>query len=59
MLDVIEELTKTLGKKMPKVEIVKLAKMRGLKDFDIEKMLNELKNSGDLFESSPGILEKI
>jgi len=59
MLDVIEELTKTLGKKMPKVEIIKLAKMRGLKDFDIEKMLNELKNSGDLFESSPGILEKI
>ncbi|HLC39499.1 MAG TPA: minichromosome maintenance protein MCM [archaeon] len=59
MLDVIEELTKTLGKKMPKMEIIKLAKMRGLKDFDIEKMLNELKNTGDMFESSPGILEKI
>jgi len=59
MLDVIEELTKALGKKMPKVEIIKLAKMRGLKDYDIEKMLNELKNTGDLFESSPGILEKI
>jgi len=59
MLDVIDELTTTLGKKMPKQEIVKLAKTRGLKDFDIEKMLNELKNKGDLFESSPGILEKI
>ena len=59
MLDVIEELTKTLGKKMPRQEIMKLAKNRGLNEFDVEKMLSELKNKGDLFESSPGILEKI
>ncbi len=59
MLDVIEELVNTLGKNIPKEEIVKLAKSRGLKEYDIEKILNELKNKGDLFEPRPGIYQKM
>ncbi|MCS7106002.1 MAG: minichromosome maintenance protein MCM, partial [Candidatus Aenigmarchaeota archaeon] len=59
LLEVIEELTNTLGKNIPKEEIVKLAKSRGLKEFDIEKMLNELKSNGTLFEPRPGILQKM
>ncbi|MDI6798967.1 MAG: LAGLIDADG family homing endonuclease [Candidatus Aenigmarchaeota archaeon] len=59
MLDVIEELTKTIGKNVPKEDIVKLAKSRGLREFDIEKMLNELKNIGTLFEPRPGIFQKM
>jgi len=59
LLDVIEELTSTLGKNIPKEDIVKMAKSRGLKEFDIEKMLNELKSNGTLFEPRPGILQKM
>jgi replicative DNA helicase Mcm len=59
LLDTIEELFNNVGKNIPKEEIVKLAKSKGLKEFDIEKMLNELKNTGDLFEPKPGILQKM
>ena len=59
LLDTIEELFNTVGKNIPKEEIVKLAKSKGLKEFDIEKMLSELKNTGDLFEPKPGILQKM
>ncbi|MGC8812442.1 MAG: minichromosome maintenance protein MCM [Candidatus Aenigmatarchaeota archaeon] len=59
LLDIIEELTNTLGKNIPKEDIVKMAKSKGLKEFDIEKMLNELKSNGTLFEPRPGILQKM
>jgi MoxR-like ATPase len=59
LLNTIEELFNTVGKNIPKEEIVKLAKSKGLKEFDIEKMLTELKNTGDLFEPKPGILQKM
>jgi len=59
LLNTIEELFNTVGKNIPKEEIIKLAKSKGLKEFDIEKMLNELKNTGDLFEPKPGILQKM
>jgi len=59
MLDVIDELTISLGKNIPKEEILKLAKSKGLKEFDIEKMLDELKNTGMLFEPRPNVLQKM
>jgi replicative DNA helicase Mcm len=59
LLNTIEELFNTVGKNIPKEEIIKLAKSKGLKEFDIEKMLTELKNTGDLFEPKPGILQKM
>ncbi|MEM7825589.1 MAG: LAGLIDADG family homing endonuclease [Candidatus Aenigmatarchaeota archaeon] len=59
LIEVIEELTNTIGKNIPKEDIIKMAKSKGLKEFDIEKMLNELKNNGTLFEPRPGILQKM
>jgi replicative DNA helicase Mcm len=59
LLDVIENLVNNVGKNIPKEEIIRQAKAQGLKEFDIEKMLNELKNTGDLFEPKPGILQKM
>ena len=59
ILDVIEELAKTMGKSIPKEDIFNLAKSKGLKEFDVEKILNELKNKGDLLEPRPGILQKM
>ena len=59
VLDIIEELTKSMGRTIPKEEVVKLATSRGLKEFDVEKILNELKNKGDLFEPKTGLLQKM
>jgi replicative DNA helicase Mcm len=59
VLDSIDELEKVHGKSIPKEEIVKRAKEQGVDAFSIEKILNELKNKGDLFEPSPGKLQKM
>jgi replicative DNA helicase Mcm len=59
VLDVIDELEKALGKNIPKEEIVRRAKEQGVDAFSIEKILNELKNKGDLFEPKPGVLQKM
>lgn len=59
MLDLIEELSISIGKNIPKEEIFKLAKTRGIKDYDIEKMLIQLKNVGSLFEPKPGFYQKM
>ena len=59
ILDVIDELEKALGKNIPKEEIVKRAKEQGVDAFSIEKILNELKNKGDLFEPRQGILQRM
>ena len=59
VLDVIDELEKALGKNIPKEEIVRRAKEQGVDAFSIEKILNELKNKGDIFEPKSGILQKM
>ncbi|MEM5766034.1 MAG: LAGLIDADG family homing endonuclease [Candidatus Aenigmatarchaeota archaeon] len=59
VLDIIEELSKTMGNTIPKEDILRIAKDKGLKEFDVEKILNELKNKGDLFEPKVGILQKM
>jgi replicative DNA helicase Mcm len=59
VLDIIEELTKTMGNTIPKEDLIKAAKDRGLKEFDVEKILNELKNKGDIFEPKVGFLQKM
>jgi replicative DNA helicase Mcm len=59
VLDIIEELTKSMGNMIPKEDVIKAAKDKGLKEFDVEKILNELKNKGDLFEPKVGFLQKM
>ncbi|MEM5870278.1 MAG: AAA family ATPase, partial [Candidatus Aenigmatarchaeota archaeon] len=59
VLDVIEELAKSMGKNIPKDDVIKMATMRGLKEYEVEKIINELKNKGDLFEPKIGILQKM
>ena len=59
MLDVVEELSTSIGKIIPKEEIFRLTKTLGLKDYDIEKMLIQLKNVGTLFEPKPGFYQKM
>jgi replicative DNA helicase Mcm len=59
VLDVIDELEKAIGKNIPKEEIVRRAKEQGVDAFSIEKILNELKNKGDLFEPRSGVLQKM
>ncbi|MFH0711143.1 MAG: minichromosome maintenance protein MCM [Candidatus Aenigmatarchaeota archaeon] len=59
MLDLIDELMSTFGKNIPKEELLRIAKERGFKEYDVEKMLIELKRNGTLFEPSPGIYQKM
>jgi len=59
VLDIIEELTVSLGKNVPKDEIVKRARDQGIDQFSIEKILNELKSNGTLFEPRAGMLQKV
>ena len=59
VLDIIEELVESMGNAIPKEEVIKRAKEKGLKEYEVEKIINELKNKGDLFEPRPSILQKI
>ena len=59
VLDIIEELTEKMGKNIPKEDVITLAKSRGLKEFEVEKILQALKNSGDIFEPRPGMIQKV
>jgi len=59
ILDVIDELIKTMGKTIPKEDIINLAKSKGMNEFDVEKILYEMKNSGIIFEPKPGLLQKM
>lgn len=59
VLDAIEELSKTIGKNIPKEDVISIATSKGLKEYEVEKIINELKNKGDLFEPRFGILQKM
>jgi DNA replicative helicase MCM subunit Mcm2 (Cdc46/Mcm family) len=59
VLDIIGDLTVSLGKNVPKDEIVKRARDQGIDEFSIEKILNELKSNGTLFEPRVGMLQKV
>jgi len=59
VIDVIEELTASIGKNIPKEEIVKKARDQGIDEFSIDKILNELKTNGTLFEPRAGMLQKV
>lgn len=59
ILDIIEELTASIGKNIPRDEIVKRARDQGMDEFSIEKILDEMKNSGTIFEPKPGMLQKM
>jgi replicative DNA helicase Mcm len=57
VLDVIEELTKVIGKTVPVDEITRRAKEEGVEDVD--DILRRMKNEGLVFEPKPGFLQKI
>lgn len=56
VLDVIEELEKEIGKKIPVDEIVKRSREQGVDNVD--EILRKMKNEGMIFEPSPGSIEK-
>jgi replicative DNA helicase Mcm len=59
ILDIIEELTASVGKNVPKDEIVRRARSQGIDEFSIEKILTELKNNGTIFEPHHGVVQKV
>ena len=57
VLDVIEELTKIIGKTIPVGEIARRAREEGVEDVD--EILKGMKNEGLVFEPKPGFIQKI
>jgi replicative DNA helicase Mcm len=57
VLDVIEDLIKTLGKTIPEAEIIKQAKDQGVDD--VEDILKKMKSEGIIFSPKPGYVQKI
>jgi len=57
VLDVIEELTKIIGKIIPLEEIARRAREEGVEDID--EILKGMKNEGLVFEPRPNFIQKI
>ncbi len=57
VLDVIEELTKIIGKTIPVEEIARRAREEGVEDID--EILKGMKNEGLVFEPRPNFIQKI
>jgi replicative DNA helicase Mcm len=57
VLDVIEELTKIIGKTIPVEEIARRAREEGVEDID--EILKGMKNEGLIFEPKSGFIQKI
>jgi replicative DNA helicase Mcm len=57
VLDVIEELTKIIGKTIPVEEIARRAREEGVEDID--EILKGMKNEGLIFEPRPNFIQKI
>jgi len=57
VLDIIDELTKVIGKNIPEAEIIKQGKDQGVDD--VEEILKKMKNEGLVFAPKPGFIQKI
>jgi len=57
VLDVIEELTKAIGKTIPEDELTRRAREEGVEDVD--DILRRMKNEGLVFSPKPGFVQKI
>lgn len=57
VLDVIEELTKVIGKNIPEEELIRRAIEEGVDDVD--DILRRMKNEGLVFSPKPGFVQKI
>jgi len=57
VLDVIDELTKIIGKTIPVEEIARRAREEGVEDID--EILKGMKNEGLIFEPRPNFIQKI
>jgi len=57
VLDVIDELTKAIGKNIPEEELTRRARDEGVDDVD--DILRRMKNEGLVFSSRPGFISKV
>lgn len=59
ILDIIERLEKQLGKQIPKEELIATAQDEGVKESEVEDLLQRLKREGLLFEPKPNFIQRI
>ncbi|MBI4015852.1 MAG: minichromosome maintenance protein MCM [Candidatus Aenigmarchaeota archaeon] len=59
ILDLIGKLEKSLGKQIPKEELLAAAEDEGINEKDFEELLQRLKREGMIFEPRTGFVQKI
>ncbi len=59
ILDIIERLEKQIGKQIPKEEVIVTAQDEGIKETEVEDLLQRLKREGLLFEPKPNFIQRI
>ena len=59
MIDIIERLSKSMGKQVPRDEILAVAQDEGIKEEEADELLNRLKREGIIFEPKQGFVQKI
>ena len=57
--EIIGDLENKLGKTIPLDDIVKESVEKGLKESEVEEILQKLKRSGDVYEPRPGFITKL
>lgn len=57
--EIFEEMESQIGKTIPLEDVVKQAGEKGIKDYEVEEVIEKLKRSGDLFEPKHGFLQRI
>jgi len=57
--EIIAELEKELGNRIPIDDIVRLAADRGIDESDVDNAIEKLKRSGDVFEPKRGFISRI
>ncbi len=59
VIDIIERLSKQIGKQVPREEILAVAQDEGIKEDEADELLNRLKREGIIFEPKQGFVQKI
>jgi replicative DNA helicase Mcm len=57
--ELIEELENKIGKTIPLDELIKEAKAKGIKENEIDDIIDKLRRSGDIFQPKPNFIQRM
>lgn len=59
VIDIVERLSKQIGKQVPREEVLTIAQDEGIKESEADELLNRLKRDGIIFEPQQGFVQKV